>query len=71
MRTYTKPEILRAVRDQMKTWDTGRKHINDALMLSDLEARIIGVIDMALPEPVKEFNHLGARVGKIYPRVKA
>ena len=55
MITYTKSQILYAVIDHMKTWDTGRPHLNDALMLSELETKIIGIIDLALPENTPEF----------------
>lgn len=67
--TYTKQEILRAVRDYMKSWDTGRPHLNDSLGLVDMEAGIIGIIESSLPEKrsTPPVSTQGARVGKIYP----
>lgn len=65
---YTKQEIFQAIRREIKTWDTGRPHLNDTLGLGDIEAGIIGIIDKALPERRIETPKLGATVGRIYPR---
>lgn len=75
MRTprYTKQEIFQAIRRELKTWDTGRPHLNDTLGLGDIEAGIIGIIDNALPErriierPVQTAS-LNARIAREYPR---
>jgi hypothetical protein len=68
MKTYTKEEIMQAVIQYMTTWKTGRPHLDEALQLTEMEEKIIGIIDLSLPEARYEPTILNAYVGKTYPK---
>ena len=70
MHQYTKQEVISAVIRHMATWDTGRPHLNAALELSETQTKILGIIDLALPERrnTTTVSRLGARVKRSYPK---
>lgn len=59
--TYTKQEVLDLVTDCLKRWNVGRP-------LPDHDIQIIGIVNLALPEPRQSVSEVTARVGRQYPK---
>jgi hypothetical protein len=64
MKTYSKAEVIRLVRDELRMTNKALKLKTEFDGLTDSDWQYIGVIASALQEPAST----GARIGKQYPK---